>query len=51
MWPKLYINELSKITQTLMDGDGNTLVSLVIVALEEGRAANLDRILIVNKVR
>ena len=33
------MSELSKIAQTLMEGDGTTLVSLVSKALEEGRAA------------
>jgi len=34
------MSELSKITQTLMEGDGQTLVTLVTEALEEGRAAS-----------
>ena len=34
------MSELSKIAQTLMEGDGTTLVSLVSKALEEGRPAS-----------
>jgi len=34
------MSELSKITQTLMEGDGQTLVALVTQALEEGRTAS-----------
>jgi len=37
MWLKFYTNELSKIAQTLVEGDGTNLVSLATVALEEGR--------------
>ncbi len=34
------MSELSKITQTLMEGDGGTLVTLVTEALEQGRTAS-----------
>jgi 5-methyltetrahydrofolate--homocysteine methyltransferase len=34
------MSELSKITQTLMEGDGGTLVALVTEALEQGRTAS-----------
>jgi 5-methyltetrahydrofolate--homocysteine methyltransferase len=34
------MSELSKITQTLMEGDGASLITMVTQALEEGRAAS-----------
>ena len=34
------MSELSKITQTLMEGDGDTLITLVTEALAQGRAAS-----------
>jgi 5-methyltetrahydrofolate--homocysteine methyltransferase len=34
------MSELSKITQTLMEGDGASLIAMVTQALEEGRAAS-----------
>ena len=34
------MSELSKITQTLMEGDGGMLVTLVTEALEQGRTAS-----------